>query len=42
MYINKPSETKIEAADRDNLLRSTIHRFEQWESRKAGQTLVLA
>ena len=32
MYINKPSETKTEAADRVNLLHSTIYRFEQWES----------
>ena len=42
MYINKPSATKIEAADRVNLLHSTIciYRFEQWESSKAGQMLV--
>ena len=40
MYINKPSATEIEAADRVNLLQSTIYRFEQWESRKAGQMLV--
>ena len=26
MYINKPSGTKIEAADRINLLHSTINR----------------
>ena len=32
MYINKPSETKIEAADRVNVLRSTSCRFEQEES----------
>ena len=32
MYINKLSVTKIEAADRVNLLRSTICRFEQYES----------
>ena len=40
MYINKPSETKIEAADRVNLLHNTIYRFEQCESCKAGQMLV--
>ena len=27
MYINKPSATKIEAAERDNLLHDTIYRF---------------
>ena len=32
MYINKPSATKIEAAERDNLLHNTNSRFEQWES----------
>ena len=32
MYINKPSVTKIEAADRVNLLHSIIYRFDQWES----------
>ena len=41
MRINKPSATNIEAADRVNLLHgTTICRFEQWESRKAGQMLV--
>ena len=40
MYINKPSATKIETANRVNLLHSTIYRFEQWESQKAGQMLV--
>ena len=40
MYMNKPSVTKIEAADRDNVLHSTIYKFEQWESWKAGQMLV--
>ena len=40
MYINKPSATKVEAADRVNLLHSTIYGFGQWESRKAGQMLV--
>ena len=40
MYINKPSATKIEAADRVDLLHSAIYRFEQWESRKVGQLLV--
>ena len=32
MYINKPSVTKIEAADRVDLLHSTSCRFEQYES----------
>ena len=40
MYINKPSGTKIEAADRVNLLHSTIYRFEQCESWKTGQMFV--
>ena len=40
MYINKPSATKIEAAERDNLLHNTFYRFEQWESQKSGQILV--
>ena len=40
MYINKLSVTKIEAADRVNLLNSTIYRFEQHKSSKAGQMLV--
>ena len=40
MYINKPSATKIEAADRVNLLRSTSCRFEQYKSSKLGQILV--
>ena len=40
MYINKSSVTKIEAADRINLLRSTSCRFEQYEFRKSGQILV--
>ena len=31
MYINKPSVTKIEAAERDNLSHDTICRFEQCE-----------
>ena len=31
MYINKPSATEIEAAERDNLLHNTIYRSEQWE-----------
>ena len=41
MYINKLSATKIEAADRVNLLHCTIYRFEQWKSRKARQMLVI-
>ena len=32
MDINKPSATKIEAAERDNLLHDTIYMFQQWES----------
>ena len=42
MYINKPSLTKIEAADRVDLLRSNRcrPRFEQYESWKPGQILV--
>ena len=40
MYINKPSVTKIEAADRVNLLHSTSCRFEQYKSSKRGQMLV--
>ena len=40
MYINEPSVTKIEAADRINLLHSTSCRFEQYEFRKPGQMLV--
>ena len=40
MYINKPSVTQIEAADRVNLLRSTSCRFEQYEFRKPGQMLI--
>ena len=32
MYINKPSVSKIEAADRVNLLRSSGCMFEQYES----------
>ena len=40
MYITKPLVTKIEAADRVNLLHSTSCRFEQYEFRKPGQMLV--
>ena len=40
MYIDKPSVTKPEAADRVNLLHSTSCRFEQYEFRKPGQMLV--
>ena len=32
MYINKPSVTRIKAADRVNLLRGTSCRLEQYES----------
>ena len=38
--INKPSVTKIEAADSVNLLHSTSCRFEQYKSLKPSQTLV--
>ena len=40
MYINKLSVTKIEAADRVNLLHSTSCSFEQYKSSKPGQMLV--
>ena len=40
MYINKLSVTKIEAADRVNLLHSTSCSFEQYKSSKLGQILV--
>ena len=40
MCINKPSATKIEVADRINLLHIIIYRFEQWESCKDGQMLI--
>ena len=40
MYINKPSVTKIEAADRVNLLHSTSCSFEQYKSSNLGEMLV--
>ena len=40
MYLNKPSVTKIGAADRVNLLHTTSCSFEQYESWKPGQMLV--
>ena len=40
MYINKPSVTKIEAADRVNLLHSASCSFEQYKSSKLDQMLV--
>ena len=40
MYVNKPSVTKIEAADRVNLLHSTGCSFEQYRSSKLSQMLV--
>ena len=40
MYVNKPSVTKIEAADRVSLLQSTRCKFEEYESWKPGQMLV--
>ena len=40
MYINKPSVTKIEVADRVNLLRSTSRSFEQCKCSKPGKMLV--
>ena len=38
--MNKPSVTKIEAADRVNLLHSTSCNFGKYESSKPGQMLV--
>ena len=40
MYINKPSVTKIEAADSVNLLHITSCSFEQYKCSKPGQMLV--
>ena len=40
MYINKPSVTKVEAADKVNLLHSISCRIEQYKSSKLGQMLV--
>ena len=40
MYINKPSVTKIEAADTVNLFHSTSCSFEQYRFSKPGQMLV--
>ena len=40
MYINKPSVTKTEAADRVNLLYGTSCSFELYKSSKLGQMLV--
>ena len=40
MYLNKPSVTKIEAADRVNFLDSTSCRFEQHKSSKPSQMIV--
>ena len=40
MYINKSSVTKIEAADRVNLLHGTSCSFEQYKSSKPGQILI--
>ena len=40
MYIDKPSVTKIEAADPVNLLHSTSCSFEQYKSSKLSQMLV--
>ena len=40
MYINKPSVTKIKAADRVNLLHSSSCRFEQYKSSKSGKMLL--
>ena len=39
MYINKPSVTKIEAADRVNFLHSTSYRFEQYEVQKPSSSI---
>ena len=40
MYINKPSVTKVEAANRVDVLHSTSCSFEQYISSKFGQMLV--
>ena len=40
MYVNKLSVTKIEEAERVNLLHSTSCSFEQYKSSKPGQMLV--
>ena len=40
MYINKPSVSKLEAADRVNLLHRTSYSFELYKSSKPGQMLV--
>ena len=40
MRINNPSVTKIEAADRVNLLHSTSCSFEQYKSSEPDQMLV--
>ena len=40
MYINRPSVTKIDAADRVNFLHSASCSFEQYKSSKPGQMLV--
>ena len=40
MYINKPSVTEIEAANRVNLLHGTRCTFEQYKSSKPGKMLV--
>ena len=42
MYINKPSVTKIEEAERVNLLHSTSCSFEQYKSSKLGQMLIIS
>ena len=39
MYINNPSVTKIEAADRVNLLHNISCRFEKYEFREHGECL---
>ena len=40
MNINRPLVTKIEAAERVNLLQRTSCSFEQYKSSKLGQMLV--
>ena len=40
MYINKPSVTKIEAADRVNILHGTSSCFEQYQSSKLVQMIL--
>ena len=40
MYVNKPSVTKIEVADRVNLLHGTSFSFEQYKPSELGHMFV--